>query len=126
MRISDWSSDVCSSDLAISVGRPRSSPEQAVPDDAALDFVGAAEDGRGAPVQVLRRTTDRQRVGGSRQWTGIAGRKARGNLAAENFHLEIGRAQQVFRAADLQRRGGSVERSTFLADRKSTRLNSSH
>src|SRR3546814_4111663 len=54
---------------AISVGRPRSSPEQAVPDDAALDFVGAAEDGRGAPVQVLRRTTDRQRVGGSRQWT---------------------------------------------------------
>src|SRR3546814_8638830 len=52
MRISDWSSDVCSSDL---------------------------------------------------------------NLAAETFHLEIGRAQQVFRAADLQRRGGSVERSTFLA-----------
>src|SRR3546814_17861033 len=64
---------------ALSVGRPRSSPEQAVPDDAALVFVGAADDGRAAPVKVLRRTTDRPRVGGCRHWHGIAGRNARGH-----------------------------------------------
>src|SRR3546814_20102124 len=45
MRISDWSSDVCSSDLAVSEARPGS-----FVDEAALEFAnghgGFAEDGR--------------------------------------------------------------------------------
>src|SRR3546814_4457198 len=101
MRISDWSSDVCSSDLHAPLAAPR----------PALGRRAQPESRRGEhppvrdrpPLSRRRRASDAGAVDG--------GRQARAQLAS-------GQSRTVRR---VRREGGGAR-----ADRKSTRLNSSH
>src|SRR3546814_2066499 len=102
MRISDWSSDVCSSDLAVGVGFAA---------DAALFTIG---------VELVITTALRERLGGANA----------GRTGAEEFlHRHVLRLRDVpglqcfAQRRRVHGRHGSVEQAG--ADRKSTRLNSS-
>src|SRR3546814_1402656 len=103
MRISDWSSDVCSSDLALGRITER---------DGLASVVGYAGSGKSAMLGVAREA-----------WEG-AGYTVRGaalsGIAAEN--LEGGSGIQSRTIASLEHAWGQGREQ----DRKSTRLNSSH
>src|SRR3546814_9405141 len=101
MRISDWSSDVCSSDLHVAI----------------LDDGGADRDG-GVHVAVPAEVADGAAVDATLDRLDLV----------DDFHrADFRRAGQ---GAGGERRGQRVQRvETFLqaaGDRKSTRLNSSH
>src|SRR3546814_9042524 len=104
MRISDWSSDVCSSDLALGRITER---------DGLASVVGYAGSGKSAMLGVAREA-----------WEG-AGYTVRGaalsGIAAEN--LEGGSGIQSRTIASLEHAWGQGREQL---DRKSTRLNSSH
>src|SRR3546814_9944568 len=114
MRISDWSSDVCSSDLALVVARilarePRQRARLVIifrlrfqsAGDVALRVVGRR---RLAHIGLRRLGTARPTVNDQRRF---APRLAEPQFGLEQFELE-------------------PERAPTLADRQSTRLQSSH
>src|SRR3546814_7038992 len=103
MRISDWSSDVCSSDLYRSlVSALRAASDDATPD--ALEELAAALEGvRGLPFEGTKRGWE---------WIFSEGLSAHiTSVVSEAAHLLATQA---------------IERGDPKQDRKSTRLNSSH
>src|SRR3546814_7708868 len=110
MRISDWSSDVCSSDLVAAVG-------------IEADFLQRGDDHRLALVPGAAQVMDLQALGND-----LADREARAERAIGILEDDLhGAAQrpQVLVAEALD--GLAVEADGALGrDRKSTRLNSSH
>src|SRR3546814_3255509 len=110
MRISDWSSDVCSSDLASAAGQRMAAPFRAGWNGAAADGGAGAASGQGA-----------------------AGEAASGAATAQTqeqpaWAKRLHRRQQLTHAATTTAhalRGGDGGGSG-PGDRESTRLNSSH
>src|SRR3546814_6555471 len=115
MRISDWSSDVCSSDLAREIDRALAFPAPVERD--ALAFAGIppfeAIDGRGDPGQPVRVKIGVQ----------IFARQAQ--LVAVRGVINDAREYGV-RAAILRIGFGAHRARPADVDRKSTRLNSGH
>src|SRR3546814_9458449 len=114
MRISDWSSDVCSSDLVARAARYREGEVERV--------AGACcQAGNRHAVVQCDRAGDR----GDQGLPGIAGAE---RIAARGLPGEV--AGLGTAAAELQRiadgSGAGFGLSDIAADRKSTRLNSSH
>src|SRR3546814_6747322 len=121
MRISDWSSDVCSSDLVMAIGRTFQESFQ-----KALRGLEVGVDG------LNQKTTDREKLqielgepGPERIWYV-------GDAFAQGFNLDevhnITRIDPWFLAqikeiVDIEL---ALEQKTLAEDRKSTRLNSSH
>src|SRR3546814_1840477 len=115
MRISDWSSDVCSSDLLGKVGLAQIAQRR---------IAGAEIVERNANADRLQLVQRRQRIGVFRE-----------EHALGDLHLKPRRRKPVLaerredhrrqvRIGELQRR--QVDRQADIVDRKSTRLNSSH
>src|SRR3546814_5034339 len=114
MRISDWSSDVCSSDLDHAFLDQRIEIDDAVPEFLAehqhrdrLDLAGLDQG------QQLERLVEGAEA---------AGEDAHRAGAEQEVHL----AQSEIVELKAQRRGNVAIRRLFVRDRKSTRLNSSH
>src|SRR3546814_7860524 len=107
MRISDWSSDVCSSDL-------RTPPRRDARGDAARGFFGHAS-------RIVRARPRRRPFLLSEH-----GRRE-GRLSGRDAREDRGGHRAAWRTdpSCAERRGGGEARRA-LADRKSTRLNSSH
>src|SRR3546814_9732049 len=111
MRISDWSSDVCSSDLKLA-----EVPVRAAPDDLAVAIKlggGAARVGRLArsgnaeEILVMRGLPDPLHI-------------------APFVIVEVGAEEDIVGVAAVDLFGKFAGRWTLARDRKSTRLNSSH
>src|SRR3546814_6889468 len=127
MRISDWSSDVCSSDLGVEVGEP--APER----EAALGAVAAAEgEGHGHPAHLRGDPVGelRERRGGrggrlhvARVAVGQDERRDRPHVGAPGREGQVGGEEVPVRREAVLHGAGSGYSSA--ADRKSTRLNSS-
>src|SRR3546814_7662517 len=109
MRISDWSSDVCSSDLAAKRWSIIIRPGQAIP-------TGHIELGE------LCRVHRGQVTGDNSIW--IAGDHAK-ELPASVLTPTVTKARDLLRAGDVLENEMDLRRVINL-DRKSTRLNSSH
>src|SRR3546814_3968379 len=105
MRISDWSSDVCSSDLVFQIGL--------LGGDLSLEL-----DGEGAVVRVVIRRAEE----GVEDRVAVEARQAPPDDAA--VEVDERRHRAVADEAERERRRGGPRGSG--ADRKSTRLNSSH
>src|SRR3546814_4424595 len=117
MRISDWSSDVCSSDLALRFGRAaRARRTEVVPMNITLAMLAA-------PVALIA--------------TALPAQDQAGDIADKIINNPNPQAFQVFNApeparvvADKTVHGGHALRVKIpgadAKDRKSTRLNSSH
>src|SRR3546814_10261466 len=109
MRISDWSSDVCSSDLQTLACGPGLARSLVQAEQAAFDVVGNSQSrrcGQGAAARALEKFH-----------------------AQAFFHARNGLAKSGLRDAQLM--GGLTDGAVFqngqeVLDRKSTRLNSSH
>src|SRR3546814_6909051 len=103
MRISDWSSDVCSSDLAEGEAEDhrRKKSEQQVAHESDRDRIAAEEAGEHLPEQLPVQHDDREDR--ARLDSDVEDRPARGVITEQ-----LGREDEV------------------PGDRKSTRLNSSH
>src|SRR3546814_5162617 len=116
MRISDWSSDVCSSDLLVANAIDASAPETPV------QVVAVAEQGR-VRIDVID-----QGCGMTRAF--IRDELFKPFLSTKDSGFGLG----AFEALQIaQTMGGAIEvacepgkGSNFTLDRKSTRLNSSH
>src|SRR3546814_5218400 len=100
MRISDWSADVCSSDLAADVGELHVAPQRRVLTLPFIDEARAADGGAGEGAH----------------------RSSRDGVDADAVAAEVG--CQIAHAG-LERRLGDAH-DVVVRDRKSTRLNSSH
>src|SRR3546814_4505128 len=118
MRISDWSSDVCSSDLhkrcgTVTGGHDRSAAVTTGPDRSA-----AVRNGRRRP----------QTVRADRPWSAVAG-DGLGLVDGQDMvdlHAVAGqRAMRVFDIGEIEAEAGR-RAAVEIGDRKSTRLNSSH
>src|SRR3546814_11429818 len=127
MRISDWSSDVCSSDLFQEMHRSLLTGEATLP-----DFLGGeGNDRRGVADKRMEQRVEHSAIGAS---LGICGRVAVEAIfadiekeSAEIILCEGGERAHI--AAECEaNRGGAEFRVQFAQeiDRKSTRLNSSH
>src|SRR3546814_10374113 len=108
MRISDWSSDVCSSDLRIVVG---------LGEDGIVEVarIGAVDGDQRQVAQILT-AAERRRGGGLGLGDGLLRKLADEAVLVQRDEAE--RARVVALAEPLQH--------AHAADRKSTRLNSSH
>src|SRR3546814_8603272 len=107
MRISDWSSDVCSSDLVVNL-KPQSKLKSVRPIPANADFIAAIGDNRKLVVFPLSELPEMARGQGVQ----LQRYRAGGLSDAIAFRLEDGLSWPL---------GGESGR----VDRKSTRLNSS-
>src|SRR3546814_3522834 len=84
MRISDWSSDVCSSDLPYRVTRYNLFPAVEVDGETAPGY------STGQAIEVMEKVAENLPAGFSAEWTDIAfQRKAAGNIAALIFALSV-------------------------------------
>src|SRR3546814_987603 len=112
MRISDWSSDVCSSDLVVGIG------DDAQPRNRVVCLARAEQ----APGDLGRLAeADGQQAGGQRvEAAGMAG-LACAEQVAHPLQRLVGT-----QAARLVEQQDAVEAAEPGTDRKSTRLNSSH
>src|SRR3546814_5783478 len=99
MRISDWSSDLCSSDLLVELAKQR---------DTALASTADAESARQAADRRLRELQDAAQSEREAMTSHV-------RAIEDRAHAEVDRARQESR-----------ELKSLLSDRKSTRLNSSH
>src|SRR3546814_5572550 len=118
MRISDWSSDVCSSDLAENIPPPPLAPEQAVQPGSVVEEPVIAP-ASGAPDNLLQLKGVGPKVNAMLNGLGVT----RFDRIAAWTDADI--------AAMDKRLGnfsGRITRDHWVdqADRKSTRLNSSH
>src|SRR3546814_4250588 len=139
MRISDWSSDVCSSDLATRVARMRGEPgEQGGPADAGLhgDQAVAVVEGGDAvertkvehapagqellPAHRVPRAHHRQRLANVRG--GPHRLDCSGDAGWPDDGADAGRVEARVDVVEFDAGAGEASR----LDRKSTRLNSSH
>src|SRR3546814_3154656 len=109
MRISDWSSDVCSSDLSIggTIGRV---------DDIAVAIAAAVEEQNAATAEIARNV--QEAADGTRNVTGSIDGVMK---AASRTGSAV---SQVMTAAEALSAQAATMRQQV--DRKSTRLNSSH
>src|SRR3546814_7518965 len=105
MRISDWSSDVCSSDLILEIGIAR------IDEDRAADRV-APEHGALRPLQNFD----------ARDHRGIESEIVRLRGTVDTVDIDRHRLLDAARAADR----GARDAADRGLDRKRTRLNSSH
>src|SRR3546814_3702365 len=133
MRISDWSSDVCSSDLLALEHQAERRIGKRAQRSVAADRIGAhrAMDERARQADVERAIT-RLRIGLGRP-VAIEQMEPRAGAEPLAHIVSVGEAELPFRdetqlhviepAIDEARRGG---RAGEIGDRKSTRLNSSH
>src|SRR3546814_7829157 len=109
MRISDWSSDVCSSDLADSSPIPTASP-----------FHGAVQ------RPLIQRDLDAARaLAKAAGYKGEPIRLATSHSPPEMYDAAI-LIQAMARDAGINIEVETIDWASQLADRKSTRLNSSH
>src|SRR3546814_2871302 len=99
MRISDWSSDVCSSDLQIEEGSR---------------VIGDAIDEQALATTNIATSTDQVAAGAEEM-----------SRVVEGLREQTGEAEQA--AAQVTSMAGELaDQSAMMRDRKSTRLNSSH
>src|SRR3546814_6827237 len=113
MRISDWSSDVCSSDLTVGLSdvdwpelvcAAPLSPDRKASTNPTISILNAF-------VRALRSTETKPTAGIMLKTTAL-------NVPIALIDVEESRVPEVFK--------GARHRSLRLGDRKSTRLNSSH
>src|SRR3546814_7985685 len=124
MRISDWSSDVCSSDLVIGQQRAEDLNITNVADalnqiPAFRPIAGPTTTQQRSSANIAGRSLDLRGLGTARTLTLIDGRRhvATGDDGTFDLHAI---------PSILVSRSGIVKGGASAADRKSTRLNSSH
>src|SRR3546814_6900381 len=117
MRISDWSSDVCSSDLT------QERVQQMIATVVGGDPIGQTVEGRERyPIVVRYPRAERDSIGALRQLPIVAANGAQITLGQiADIAVEAGPSM-------LKSEGGQLATYVYVdtADRKSTRLNSSH
>src|SRR3546814_2777271 len=134
MRISDWSSDVCSSDL-LAAGRPRITdivPATGVDDDELMAIAVAVERLSDHPLaEAIARDgeqfLDEQPIPAATDMASLTGRGVKARVNGET--VLIGKAEMFGRdgfAPLSDETAQTIERLREQGDRKSTRLNSSH
>src|SRR3546814_9090546 len=120
MRISDWSSDVCSSDL--NVNTPRFETPFTTGGTGCTNPGGVCPDLRPYQTTNEERLTDVE-IGAKTDFR-LGGGRGRFNIAA--FRTVYKGALQFLNAQNVGIPFGTPDSPTHGSDRKSTRLNSSH
>src|SRR3546814_6328288 len=120
MRISDWSSDVCSSDLFVALPLPRSvlrpaidDPQDVLPERAVQIALDGAPGSAARPSSLQHKRTARE-IAGAYEVVEQSRQNAQG-LAAAALGQRTDEESPMLTAT-----------SQAVVDRKSTRLNSSH